>query len=173
MTIIVIFSSHVQSEVFATQTNAIMSAGKLSQTQTDQIKLNKKNKKEKPMSAEGLFEVNLLPQNDENPAGRMLIDKTYSGDLVGTGIGQMISKRTTEGSAVYYAIEEFSGQLNGKTGSFTLIHRGAMDKESQSLEVLILAGSGAGELSNISGTLQINQDNGTHSYLLDYELQNQ
>ena len=47
------------------------------------------------MSATGIFEVNLDPQNDENaPAGRMIIDKKYSGALVGKGIGQMISKRT-------------------------------------------------------------------------------
>eukprot|EP00487_Bulimina_marginata_P005095 TRINITY_DN22516_c0_g1_i1.p1 TRINITY_DN22516_c0_g1~~TRINITY_DN22516_c0_g1_i1.p1 ORF type:complete len:123 (+),score=23.82 TRINITY_DN22516_c0_g1_i1:16-384(+) len=122
------------------------------------------------MSAKGQFEINLTPQQDENPAGRMLIDKTYNGDLSGAGIGQMISKRTETGSAVYYAIEEFSGQLKGKSGSFTLIHSGAMNKESQSLEVVILAGSGAGELSNISGTLQIIQENGSHSYVLDYAL---
>ncbi len=99
------------------------------------------NNKEQTMSAKGQFEINLTPQKDENSEGRMLIDKTYSGDLTGTGIGQMISKRTELGSAVYYAIEEFSGELNGKLGSFTLIHSGVINKESQTLEITVLEGS--------------------------------
>ncbi len=60
------------------------------------------------MSANGTFEVDLALQEDvESPAGRMLIKKTYLGDINGSGIGQMISKRTEDGTAAYYAIEEF------------------------------------------------------------------
>jgi len=126
---------------------------------------------EKIMSAKGKFEVNLEPQKDEDaPAGRMIIKKTYSGDLIGFGVGQMISKRTDGGSAVYYAIEEFAGKLNGKSGAFTLIHKGFMSKESQSLDVVILAGSGEGELKNINGTMSIVQDGGNHTYELNYKL---
>ncbi len=122
------------------------------------------------MSAKGQFEVNLVPQEDENPAGRMLINKTYIGNLEGSGVGQMISKRTPTGEAVYYAIEEFSGLLDGKKGSFTLVHSGSMNKESQSLSVLILEGSGDDELKNISGSMKIIQEGGNHSYDLDYTL---
>jgi len=123
------------------------------------------------MSAEGKFEISLEPQNDENaPAGRLIINKQYSGGLAGTGTGQMISKRTEGGVAVYYAIEEFEGSLDGKSGSFTLVHSGFMSAQTQSLEVLILEGSGSGELVNISGSLTIIQENGEHLYELDYEL---
>ena len=100
----------------------------------------------------------------------MLIKKTYSGDMQGSGVGQMISKRTKDGTAVYYAIEEYLGALEGKKGGFTLIHRGSMNAESQSLEVSILAGTGSGELLGISGSMIINQDDGGHSYELSYEL---
>jgi len=131
----------------------------------------KTTQQEKIMSAKGKFEVNLEPQKDEDaPAGRMIIKKTYSGDLIGFGVGQMISKRTDGGSAVYYAIEEFAGKLNGKSGAFTLIHKGFMSKESQSLDVVILAGSGEGELKNIKGTMSIVQDGGNHTYELNYKL---
>ena len=123
------------------------------------------------MSATGSFKITMEPQVDENaPAGRMIINKEYSGGLVGTGVGQMISKRTESGSAVYSAIEEFEGTLDGKTGSFTLIHNGFMSKETQSLEIGILIGSGGGELENISGSLEIIQENESHQYVLDYEL---
>ena len=128
-------------------------------------------KQEKIMQAKGQFEVKLEPQKDEDaPAGRMIINKTYSGDLIGSGVGQMISKRTAAGSAAYYAIEEFTGSINGKSGTFTLVHKGFMSKESQSLDVLILDGSGSGELKNITGTMEIIQNDGNHSYELNYEL---
>jgi len=123
------------------------------------------------MSADGTFEVQLAPQEDvEAPAGRMLIKKTYLGDMNGSGIGQMISKRTENGTAVYCAIEEFSGSVKGKSGGFTLVHIGHMSKESQLLEVTILEGSGTGELQNISGSMLIVQDANGHRYELTFEL---
>jgi hypothetical protein len=123
------------------------------------------------MSAKGSFEVNLTPQEDaSSPAGRMVIDKIYLGDINGSGIGQMISKRTESGAAVYFAIEEFSGSIKGRVGAFTLIHKGYMSKESQSLEVVILEGSGTGELKTISGSMVITQDADGHTYELTYEL---
>ncbi len=127
---------------------------------------------EKPaMSTTGTFEVSLKPQEDADyPAGRMLIAKTYSGGLVGSGTGQMISKRTEGGAAVYHAIEEFEGSLDGKSGGFTLVHSGFMDKETQSLEVVILEGSGTGDLATIRGSMAITQGGGGHSYELSYEL---
>jgi hypothetical protein len=124
------------------------------------------------MHAKGSFEVNLTPHTDAGfPAGRMVIDKTYLGDISGSGTGQMISKRTGSGAAVYYAIEEFSGSIQDKSGAFTLIHKGVMSNDSQSLEVVILEGSGSGELKNISGSMLITQDTNGHTYELAYEFQ--
>ena len=121
--------------------------------------------------AVGVFEIELEPQVDEGaPAGRMKIEKQYAGGLVGSGVGQMISKRVDGGAAVYYAIEEFVGSVDGKTGAFTLLHKGYMDAESQSLEVNILSGSGSGELTGISGSMKISQESGGHSYELSYRL---
>jgi len=123
------------------------------------------------MSAKGRFEINLAPQQDgATPAGRMIINKSYQGDLDGSGVGQMISKRTESGTAIYYAIEEFSGSVKGTSGAFTLVHKGHMSKDSQSLEVDILEGSGSGDLENISGSMVILQDANGHTYELNYEL---
>ncbi len=131
----------------------------------------KDTEKEETMSAKGKFEVDLLRQKDEEaPVGRMIINKSYQGGIVGSGVGQMISKRIEGGSAIYYAIEEFSGSVKGKTGAFTLVHRGLMSKESKLLEVGILEGSGTGELKNISGSMDIVQDESGHTYELKYKL---
>lgn len=123
------------------------------------------------MNAKGTFEISMTPQQDDDaPVGRFILNKTYEGDLVGTAVGQMISKRIEDGPAAYYAIEEFSGSLNGKSGAFTLMHKGYMDRKTQSMEIEILKGSGSGELANISGSLTIIQADGIHKYELEYEL---
>mgnify|MGYP002338734374 CR=1 FL=1 len=123
------------------------------------------------MSVKGAFEVELLPQRDEEaPVGRMIIDKSYQGNLKGAGTGQMISKRLENGYAAYFAIEEFTGKLNDKSGSFTLLHRGFMNPDSESLVITILEGSGSGELKNISGKMTIIQEDGKHIYELDYNM---
>ena len=123
------------------------------------------------MRAIGTFEIKLEPQSDEsNPAGRMLINKEYIGDINGIGVGQMISKRTESGVAVYYAIEEFVGSIAGIKGAFTFLHRGLMSDENQTLDIEILKGSSSGELYGISGSLNIIQENGMHRYELEYQL---
>ena len=123
------------------------------------------------MLASGNFNVALDPQKDEHaPVGRMCIDKDYFGEMLGKGIGQMISKRTESGTAVYSAIEEFEGTINGKSGTFTLFHLGKMSSTEQSLDILIVSGSGQKELTGIEGSLSIVQEGGTHKYTLEYTL---
>ena len=123
------------------------------------------------MKLTGRFKISLNPQNDEDfPAGRMTFDKEYLGDMNGVGKGQMISKRNEGDVAVYYAIEEFSGSVSGRNGSFTLLHQGQMSKSAQLLKVVIMEGSGEGNLEGISGSLAITQDEEGHTYALDYQL---
>ena len=123
------------------------------------------------LKAIGKFDVKLDPQSDDAiPAGRMLINKTYSGDMQGSGAGQMLSKRMDNGVSIYCAFEEFEGSVNGKKGSFTLQHSGYMASDEQSLEIDIIKGSGAGELASIIGALYITQTESGHEYELIYSL---
>ena len=69
------------------------------------------------------------------------------------------------------AIEYFAGTVGRKSGSFVLQHNGVMDRGDAELTVVIVPDSGSGELSGISGTLEIDNDEGKHSYRLDYQLQ--
>ncbi len=120
---------------------------------------------------EGSFEVNISPAKDDIDMGRMLLDKTYSGPLSGTAKGQMLSHRTqVQGSAAYVALEHFAGVLDGKKGGFSLVHKGLMDKGTQSLEINIVADSGTGELAGIKGTMDIIIKDGQHFYVLEYQI---
>ncbi|MFK7862978.1 MAG: DUF3224 domain-containing protein [Pseudohongiellaceae bacterium] len=123
------------------------------------------------MKTYGDFAVNFEPAaDDEAPAGRMIIKKEYTGGIVGAGTGQMLSKRTENAVAVYSAIEEVIGSVDGISGGFTLSHYGFMSHEAQELKIEIIPGSGSGDLASISGTLQIDQNDGNHSYILTYAL---
>lgn len=123
------------------------------------------------MEVKGTFEVNIEPVKDDAPAvGRMIINKKYSGPVSGIGLGQMLSKRTEIGVAVYTAIEEFEGVVEGKSGAFTLVHNGYMSKDEQNLSVKIIEGSGSGELKSISGSQEIIQEDGKHYYIFKFSL---
>lgn len=129
------------------------------------------DQKESSMSTSGSFDIKLEPQQDpQTPAGRLTIHKEYSGGLVGTGIGQMISKRTENGESVYSAIEEFVGSVDGKEGAFTLFHTGLMSSTTMELKIAIVEGSGSGELVAIKGEMSITQLEGGHQYKLNYSL---
>ena len=127
-------------------------------------------------TARGSFDVNMEPEppfleRDGVTLNRNVVRKQFSGDVVGASEAQMLAAFTgTPGSAGYVAIEHFTGSVDGKSGSFVLQHSGMMDKGDARLTVTIVPDSGAGELAGISGTMTIDNDEGQHSYLLDYEL---
>jgi putative acetyltransferase len=134
--------------------------------------------REKTMStrATGLFEVRMSPAplgdaGADATLGRMLLDKTFSGDLVGTGKGEMLMAGTAvKGSAGYVAIEHVRGTLGGRTGGFVLQHTGTMNRGEPQLSVTVVPDSGTGELVGLAGTLAIIIKDGKHRYEFDYTL---
>lgn len=126
--------------------------------------------------ASGSFEVKMqsLPGR-EPPAsplfGRRAIDKVFSGDLAGTGSGEMISAGTaTAGSAAYSAIELVSGTLHGRRGSFVFQHTGVMNRGTPSLSIVVVPDSGTDELAGLAGSLALEIIDGQHRYTFDYTL---
>ena len=128
------------------------------------------------MIAKGEFEIAMEPaecsiSSSENTFARLLLKKTFRGDLVGKSSGEMLSCRTnTEGSAGYIAIEEFVGELSGKSGGFSLQHFGTMQGGNFRLEVEVIPDSGFAGLKTISGKMQIIIEGGKHFYEFDYTL---
>ena len=129
------------------------------------------------MKISGEFEIKLQPMDayakgqDGISLGRMSIDKVFSGALDASSKGEMLSARTTiQGSAGYVAIEQVSGSLSGKQGSFVLQHFGTMSRGKQNLVLEVVPDSGSGELSGITGQMSISIENGKHFYEFDYTL---
>ena len=103
--------------------------------------------------------------------GRMEIDKVFQGQLDGTGAVHMTYVRTpVETSAGYVAVERIAGSLDGRQGSFVVLHVGVAQSDDSSLEVTIVPDSGTGELAGIAGSMAISEVAGVHHYTLDYQL---
>ena len=102
--------------------------------------------------------------------GRMSLDKLFHGDLEATGKGEMLTAGTDTGSAGYVAIERVTGTLQGRSGSFALMHVGTMTRDAQQLSITVVPDSGAGQLVGIAGKLAITIDDGKHFYDFEYTL---
>ncbi len=126
--------------------------------------------------ASGSFDVKVIPQGAPDSAagialGRMSIDKQFHGALEGTSKGEMLTAMSDgTGAAAYVAIERVTGTLDGRGGSFVLMHNGTMTRDSRQLVVTVGPASGTDQLVGLTGSLAINIVDGKHFYEFDYTL---
>jgi len=129
-----------------------------------------------PRIAQGTFEARTapLPLDDAIAAtsiARYSLDKVYRGDMEGASAGEMLGAgNPATGSAGYVAIEQFTGTLHGKSGSFALQHSSTIQGGAFDINVRVAPGSGTGDLEGIAGSLTIIVAAGKHSYSLEYTL---
>lgn len=125
------------------------------------------------LTAAGSFDVSLTPltldpPGDDSARGRMRLDKRFHGGLDATGAGEMLTDMgAVSGSAAYVAIERITGTLDGRGGSFLVVHRGVMTRGVQDLVVSIVPDSGTGELTGIEGSMTLIVGGGKHDYRID------
>lgn len=129
------------------------------------------------MRATGTFEVRIRPQQADNAdaqaAGlaRLALDKKFHGAFEGESHGEMLALGDGGTNGAHVAVEKVSGRLDGREGGFGLVHRALMrNGQSEQWSILVVPGSGTGELAGIDGSLTITIADGVHSYELDYTL---
>lgn len=125
--------------------------------------------------ASGTFNVTITPVTPADGAatdlpGRMTLAKTFHGGLTGTGEGEMLGAMGPDQSGAYVAMERVRGALDGREGTFLLVHRGVMDRGAQDLTITVVPGSGTGELTGLAGVFHLTIAGGEHRYVLDYTL---
>jgi hypothetical protein len=126
--------------------------------------------------AHGTFEVELTPQPPdaglaEAELPRLVISKTFAGDLEGSSVGLMIAVRTAvDDSAGYVAMERVSGSLAGRTGTFVLQHSSTIDRGAPTQSVTVVPDSATGELAELTGSMIIYVGDDGHRYTLEYQL---
>jgi len=126
--------------------------------------------------ATGAFDVKIAPLEpafkfDDNAITRFSLDKQFHGDLEAVSKGEMLAGGDPKkGSAGYVAMERVSGTLNGHTGTFLLQHKGTMQNGAYHTDIIVVPGSGAGQLTGLDGSMQIIIKDGKHSYDFAYAL---
>jgi hypothetical protein len=131
------------------------------------------------MHATGTFVVKITPAEASSigqQAGisRMTIDKTFSGALEGTSKGEMLTGGTeSTGAMAYVALERVTGKLDGRVGSFLLMHNAVMLKgvpSSGVMQITVVPDSGTAELAGLTGKMIITIEGGKHSFDFEYQL---
>jgi hypothetical protein len=121
----------------------------------------------------GSFTVDVRPLTPAPAEGlaRFTINKQIHGDLEATTQGEMFGGGDyKQGTAGYVAVEMVTGVLSGRSGSFALMHFSTMNAGSFTMQIIVVPGSGTGDLAGISGTFTIRIENGQHFYDLEYTL---
>jgi len=109
------------------------------------------------------------------PTGHAHMTKTFEGGVVGRSVTQFTYAFDMQtGIGTYVAMESVQGALDGRSGTFNLVHSATTDGVSpERLHefLLVVPGSGTGELEGLTGTgtMRVTED-GTHHLDLDYEL---
>jgi hypothetical protein len=124
-------------------------------------------------TATGTFEIERHAAPAEGDGGLVRHDftKKFTGNLEGSSIGLMLSAGDpATGAAGYVAMEVVTGDLDGRQGSFALQQYGTMSPAGQRLEYEIVPGSGRGELVGIVGRLKLSVEQGSHRFVLEYQI---
>lgn len=129
------------------------------------------------MNANGTFDVTVRPQSADNPQAqssglsRLSIEKRFHGPLEATSRGEMLASGDGRQSGAYVALETVEGQLDGRRGSFVLMHSAVMNRGTpENWSVVVVRDSGRGELAGLSGAMRIVIADGVHRYEFDYSL---
>jgi hypothetical protein len=118
------------------------------------------------------FTVSLTPGTALlEDTGRFDLAKEWSGDIVGTSRGVMLSAGDpAAGAAGYVALERFAGTVGTATGTCSLQQCGTMADGHQVLRYEVVPGSGTDGLAGLAGRLDlVVGEDGTHRVTLRAE----
>ncbi|HVP33936.1 MAG TPA: DUF3224 domain-containing protein [Steroidobacteraceae bacterium] len=129
--------------------------------------------------ASGPLEVKVTPQKPDTQIarsanlGRLTIDKRFHGDLEASAKGEMLATQSeVKGSAGYVALERVTGKLQGRAGSFVLLHSATMKRGAPETHISVVPDSGTGELTGLTGSMRIKvTPEGAHSYEFDFRIE--
>src|SRR5262245_21975934 len=82
---------------------------------------------------------------------RASVRKTFQADLNGESTLEYLMAYPGDGSASFVGIEQVTGTLDGREGSFVLQHSGSDDGHTATGQWTVVPGSGTGQLKGLSG----------------------
>jgi hypothetical protein len=117
---------------------------------------------------------------DESPyaefdGGRKLtrasVEEAFSGDIEGDGAVEWLMCYRPDETADFVGLQRIVGKIGDRSGSFVLQMSGVFDGKVAKADWTVVAGSGTGELDELSGSGEFNAPmGGEPSVTLEYEL---
>ena len=102
---------------------------------------------------------------------RRRLRKFFAGGFTGRSEGEFLMTVDGRGTAAYVGLDWVSATIDGRNGSFVLVHRATRSLGGESASVAVLPGSATDDLEGLGGTLEITLDSESrHTYTFDYEL---
>ena len=93
------------------------------------------------------------PAADEPGAKLYRVEMThvYTGIIEGQGTIQYLFANNGSNQGGFVALEKITGQVEGRSGSFVLQHRGTFGDGPTHITMTVLPGTGTGDLQGLSG----------------------
>jgi hypothetical protein len=102
---------------------------------------------------------------------RATVTKTYSGDIEGEAQVDYLMMYRGDGSASFVGLEQVTGRVGGKAGTFVLQRIGAFEDGQAKESYTVIAGSATGELQGLLGSGNSAVGHGMeHPFSLIYQL---
>lgn len=115
------------------------------------------------------YDPSTIPGIDGEWVGALIMRKSYSGALEGTGLLHFVSSGT-EGNQGYLAAERIVARLDGIDGEVT-VHHGALNStDDASAFGYIIPGTGVGAFAGWKGTARILHDEQGPSFVFTLEV---
>lgn len=128
-------------------------------------------------SGAGTFKIQSWDENaykeaeGETGQSRAEITQVYEGVLQGEASLQYLMVYRPDNTAVFTGVERFSGSIEGRTGSFVMIHNGKFETGTATSKWCIVSGSATGDLEGIEGSGSFSAEHGgTAEYTIEYAL---
>ncbi len=128
--------------------------------------------------ATGTFEVKAWDEKpfDEIDGGgkltRASVTKSFHGDIEGEGKVEYLMMHRADRSAIFVGLERVTGRLGDRSGSFVLQHSGTFDGKAARGTLVVVTGSGTGELHGLRAEGGFVAEHGPKgSMTLDYDFQ--
>lgn len=95
--------------------------------------------------------------------------QSFTGDIKGDGAVHWLMVYRPDKTAQFVGMQRISGMIGDRRGTVVLAANGVHDGKGSKITLVVVPGSGSGELEGISGTGKLENPGGkTGTYTLDY-----
>ena len=101
---------------------------------------------------------------------RVSTTRSFTGNIEGEGTAEYLMMYRDDGSASFVGLERLVGRVDHRRGSFVFQHSGIFEGGTAKATLLVMAGSGSGDLRGLRGEGNFIATSSSASITLDYDL---